>query len=55
MSKSYLHVIPHILPHIKIRITEGALSSDLVLVAGEATGRRSLHFGLAVKLIGYRI
>ncbi len=42
MSKPYLHVIPHILPDIKIRVTEGALSSDLDLIAGE--GHRAQGF-----------
>ena len=47
--------IPHILPHIKIRVTEGVSTSGLDLVrGGGAAGRRGLCLGSAVYLIGWR-
>lgn len=49
-------ILPHILPHIKIRVTAGVSQSDLDLVkGGGAAGRRGLCFGSAVYLIGWRI
>ena len=51
----WLHrILPHILPHIKIRVTEGVCLSDLGLVrGGGAAGRRGLRLGSVVYLIGW--
>jgi hypothetical protein len=47
-------VLPHILPHIKIRVTVDVSQSDLDLVrGGGAAGRRGLRLGSVVYLIGW--
>tara|TARA_B100001059_G_scaffold53418_1_gene47491 strand:- start:1340 stop:1528 length:189 start_codon:yes stop_codon:yes gene_type:complete len=53
MSKPYLHFIPHILPDIKTRVTEGALSSDLDLIA--AGGHRTQGFAFLIGSEVYRL
>ena len=54
-SFSWLQVIlPHISPHIKIRVTVDVSESDLDLIrGGGAAGRRSLRLGGPVYLIGW--
>jgi len=47
-------ILPHILPHIKIRVTEASFLSALDFVeGGGAAGRRSLRLGGPVYLIGW--
>ena len=47
-------VLPHILPHIKIRVTEGVFLSALDLIRGCRPQGRSFHISLPVYLIGWR-
>ena len=48
-------ILPHILPHIKIRVTEAVPTSGLDLVrGGGAAGYRGLCLGGPVNLIGWR-
>ena len=48
-------ILPHILPHIKIRVTEGVSLSALDLIEGVGPQEWSgLRLGSAVYLIGWR-
>jgi hypothetical protein len=50
------NILPHILPHIKIRVTGAVSQSDLDLIeGGGAAGRGGLRLGSTVYLIGWWI